>query len=119
VNPVIELLFIILPDIFFFLFKGMAKKKIEEGIKKSIPRVKRELEGPLHKQLNEQSQVLIEAIGREFEEEINKQKEIIERTQKEIDEQNKDIEARISLYEETKKAIKARAMESLINMEEA
>jgi len=101
--PVLELLIVFLPEILSSLFSSMQEKKQRAEIQKiiltnAIPSLKRELRSKLPKIFEAQVYELITSIGNQFEGVIKEKQELIEQSQKSIDDKNSDIEKLIQEY---------------------
>jgi len=101
--PAIELLIVVLPDLLRGLFEGNQQKKQKEQIQNTIltqviPSLKIELRSKLPEIFNQQVQEMISNISDKFEDTIEEKKQVIEATQKEINEKTIDIEKTIHLY---------------------
>ena len=89
--PAIELLIVVLPDLLRGLFEGNQQKKQKEQIQNTIltqviPSLKIELRSKLPEIFNQQVQEMISNISDKFEDTIEEKKQVIEATQKEINE---------------------------------
>jgi len=109
VGPIIEVVIVFLPEIiklFKGIFGGDPKEKQREQIRTAIlTQMVPEIKGKLRKRLpvifNEQVDTLINSISDKFEEDIARQKDVIDSAQTEIEEAIIDIDATISHNNET------------------
>jgi len=116
--PIIELVIIFLPELLGGLFESCKKKKQEEQIRNTIltqviPSLKRELRSKLPEIFNQQVQEMIKSISQQFESVIEEKTQIIEATQKKIDEKIINIEETIKAYTNVNKNITELANQTL------
>jgi predicted PurR-regulated permease PerM len=110
-NPVIEVVLVLLPDIVSKVFKSkqeeMARAKIKEAFHNQlIPKIRLNLQRVLPEIVNKETQNIINAVSEKFEREIESKKMEIEEVLKEKEEQIDEIEKKIKELEIKKEEIK-------------
>ena len=103
INPAIEILIIFLPEIinlcFTLIAKSQQKNEVRSQILSQIPAIKRKLRPYIVNVLKKESEERINIISQTLDEELNKKKNEIEETQKQLD-SNDNIEKLINNYQE-------------------
>ena len=102
VSPILEVIIIMLPDILNFIFGKVReqnkREKIKEAISSQIPSIKRQVRIKVIEVLKENSEAMINAISKKFDEELSKKQAEIEESMQRI-ENDADIAEKISRYE--------------------
>lgn len=109
ISPILEIVIVFLPEVIKFIkgiFGGDPKEKQRKQIRTAIlTQMIPEIKGKLRKRLpvifNQQVDTLINTISNRFEEDIARQRDVIDSAQKEKEEAISDIKAIISQNEET------------------
>lgn len=109
VNPLIEIAILFLPEILGFICGSMSKsqqeKKLREQVRSqimnAIPQIKRELRTKIEPELQKQSELAIEAISEQFDENIKEMAENIRKANDEL-ENNADVIEKMQMLEKAK-----------------
>lgn len=117
-SPIVELLVIFLPDIIKAFTGGSQEEKQKQAIKSKllteiIPSIKSKVREQLSDVFAKNIEQIIQNISEGFEEEINKNKQLLEDAQKEQDENSQNIDANIALHVEVNKNIQTFANKNL------
>ena len=99
ITPIIEILIVFLPEILELFAKLQYKKDVRSQILSQIPSIKRKLRPHIVDVLKKESEERINIISQSLDEELNKKKNEIEETQKQLD-SNNNIEELIKNYQE-------------------
>ena len=99
IPPIIEILIVFLPEILELFAKLQYKKDVRSQILSQIPSIKRKLRPYIVDVLKKESEERINIISQSLDEELNKKKNEIEETQKQLD-SNNNIEELIKNYQE-------------------
>ena len=109
VNPLIEIAILFLPEILGFIFGSMSKsqqekeqrEQVRSQIMNAIPQIKRELRTKIEPELQKQSELAIEAISEQFDENIKEMAENIRKANDEL-ENNADVIEKMQSLEKAK-----------------
>ena len=109
VNPLIEIVILFLPEILGFIFGSMSKsqqeqeqrEKVRSQIMNAIPKIKRELRAKIEPELQKQSELAIEAISEQFNDNIEEMAENIRKANDEL-ENNADVIEKMQSLEKAK-----------------
>lgn len=109
VNPLIEIAILFLPEILGFIFGSMSKsqqekeqrEQVRSQIMNAIPQIKRELRTKIEPELQKQSELAIEAISEQFDENIKEMAENIRKANDEL-ENNADVIEKMQMLEKAK-----------------
>ena len=109
VNPLIEIAILFLPEILGFIFGSMSKsqqekeqrEQVRSQIMNAIPQIKRELRTKIEPELQKQSELAIEAISEQFDENIKEMAENIRKANDEL-ENNVDVIEKMQMLEKAK-----------------
>jgi len=104
-EPIVEVIIVFLPEILGGLLENYQKQKQKEQLQSTIltqviPSLKRELRTKLPEIFNQQVQEMIKDVSEQFEQMIEEKREVIEKTQKEIDTKNIDLQKEIEVYQD-------------------
>jgi GTP-binding protein EngB required for normal cell division len=115
VNPLVELAIIFLPEILRMINNGgNEREKLRQKLAGEVfPNIKAELRGKIPSLIDEQLQVMLKKIGDGFEEQITKQKQVVDTLAQENLQREAEIGEKAAALEALANAVKAAANEHL------
>ena len=104
-NPILEVVIVFLPELLSWFTERYSQKKQQEQIRTTIlteviPKIKRELRAKLPEFFDEQVQILVRDVALKFEGVIEEKKQIIENTQKDINDEIAEKATVIASYKD-------------------